>query len=162
MDILGAGPGDEYWVGRGTSQATALVSGVAALIKAKYPKMSPALVAQALAAGATRRPSGGYDTGTGFGIVNAPRALAAATKIFRHTLTAKGRSSQDPARPMGRAAQPVQVIHRDHDKITLYGGVAVAAGLGAVASLVAMAVFVGRTRSAKGFAEPARAPVSTH
>ena len=105
VDILGAGPGDEYWVGRGTSQATALVSGIAALIKAKYPKMSPALVAQALAAGATRRPSGGYDTGTGFGIVNAPRALAAAAKISRHTLTARGRGSYDPARPLGKAIE---------------------------------------------------------
>ena len=121
VDILGAGPGDEYWVGRGTSQATALVSGVAALIKAKYPKMSPALVAQALAVGATRRPKGGYDTGTGFGIVNAPKALAAATKIFRHTLTAKGRATYDPARPLGRGVRPVQVIHRDQHKINLYG-----------------------------------------
>ncbi|AWS46660.1 S8 family serine peptidase [Streptosporangium sp. 'caverna'] len=162
VDILGAGPGDEYWVGRGTSQATALVSGIAALIKAKYPKMSPALVAQALAVGATRRPKGGYDTGTGFGIVNAPRALAAATKIFRHTLTAKGRATYDPARPLGRGVRPVQVIHRDQHKINLYGGVAVAAGIGAVVSLAALAVFVSRTRSANRFAEPVRAPVSTH
>ncbi|WP_371783109.1 S8 family serine peptidase [Streptosporangium subroseum] len=162
VDILGAGPGDEYWVGRGTSQATALVSGVAALIKAKYPKMAPALVAQALAVGATRRPKGGYDTGTGFGIVNAPRALAAATKIFRHTLTAKGHATYDPARPLGRGVRPVQVIHRDQHKINLYGGVAVAAGIGAVVSLVALAVFVSRTRSANRFAEPVRAPVSTH
>jgi type VII secretion-associated serine protease mycosin len=162
VDILGAGPGDEYWVGRGTSQATALVSGIAALIKAKYPKMSPALVAQALAAGATRRPSGGYDTGTGFGIVNAPRALAEATKISRHTLTAKGRGSYDPARPLGKAIAPVQVIHRDQHKITLYAGVAAVAGLGAVGSLAMVALFVGRMRSAKRFAEPVRAPVSTH
>ncbi|NUP83167.1 MAG: S8 family serine peptidase, partial [Nonomuraea sp.] len=52
VDIMGAGPGDAYWVGRGTSQATALVSGVAALIKAKFPQMSPPLVVQALAGSA--------------------------------------------------------------------------------------------------------------
>ncbi|MFF5206863.1 S8 family serine peptidase [Streptosporangium sp. NPDC000396] len=153
VDILGAGPGDEYWVGRGTSQATALVSGVAALIKAKYPKMSPALVVQALSAGATRRPAGGYNTGMGFGVVNASRALAEAARISRHTLTAKGAGSQDPARPLGRAAGPVQVIHRDRHKITLYGGVAVVAGLCAVVSLAVVAVFVGRARSANASEE---------
>ncbi|MFI7055724.1 S8 family serine peptidase [Streptosporangium canum] len=154
VDIFGAGPGDEYWVGRGTSQATALVSGVAALIKAKYPEMSPALVAQALTAGASRRPTGGYDTGMGFGVVNAPRALAEAARISRHTLTATGPGSHDPARPMGRGVKPVQVVHRDQRKITMYGGVAVAAGFGAVVSLVVIAVSVGRTtRSSAGPAE---------
>ncbi|WP_344928199.1 S8 family serine peptidase, partial [Streptosporangium carneum] len=147
VDILGAGPGDEYWVGRGTSQATALVSGVAALIKAKYPKMSPALVAQALTAGATRRPSGGYDTGVGFGVVNAPRALAEAARISRHTLTAKGEGVHDPARPMGGAAEPVRVVRRDRDRINLYGAIALVAVLGAAASLVAIGVSVGRIRS---------------
>ncbi|WP_326825549.1 S8 family serine peptidase [Streptosporangium sp. NBC_01756] len=148
VDILGAGPGDAYWVGRGTSQATALVSGVAALIKARYPKMSPALVAQALTTGAVRRPAGGYDTGMGFGVVNAPRALAEAARISRHTLTAQGGAGHDPARPLGMGAIPVQVVHRDRHKITLYGGVAVAAGFGAFASLTVIVVLVGRVWSA--------------
>ncbi|WP_329428482.1 S8 family serine peptidase [Streptosporangium sp. NBC_01495] len=163
VDILGAGPGDEYWVGRGTSQATALVSGVAALIKARYPRMSPVLVVQAITAGATRRPTGGYDTGTGFGVVNATRALAAAARISRHTLTAEGAGGaggHDPARPLGLAVEPVRVVHRDRDRITLYGGVAVAAGLGAVVSLIALAVFVGRTRSSEIFEEPVPDPIT--
>lgn len=149
VDILGAGPGDEYWVGRGTSQATALVSGVAALIKAKYPKMSPALVAQALTAGVVGRPSGGYDTGVGFGVVNASRALAEADRISRYTLVARRTHTHDPSRPMGRPAEPVQVIHRDRNKITLYGALAAAALLGAFASLMVIVVFVGRTRSSE-------------
>ncbi|MEV8630236.1 S8 family serine peptidase [Streptosporangium sp. NPDC051023] len=147
VDILGAGPGDEYWVGRGTSQATALVSGVAALIKAKYPKMSPALVVQALTAGATGRPSGGYDTGMGFGVVNASGALAEAARISRHTLTAKGTGTHDPARPMGEAAGPIQVVDRDRDRITFYGVVAVVAVLCAVASLTVAGLSVRRIRS---------------
>ncbi|WP_440100519.1 S8 family serine peptidase [Streptosporangium sp. H16] len=160
VDILGAGPGDEYWVGRGTSQATALVSGVVALIKAKYPKMSPVLVVQAITEGATRRPTGGYDTGTGFGVVNATRALAAAARISRHTLTAEGAGGHDPARPLGLPVEPVRVVHRDRDRITLYGGVAVAAGFGAVVSLIALAVFVGRTRPPEAFEEPGPDPVA--
>ncbi|GAA0847600.1 S8 family serine peptidase [Streptosporangium amethystogenes subsp. fukuiense] len=154
VDILGAGPGDEYWVGRGTSQATALVSGVAALIKAKYPEMSPVLVVQAITAGATRRPTGGYDTGMGFGVVNATRALAAAARISRHTLTAEGAGGHDPARPLGLAVEPVRVVHRDRDRINLYGGVAVAAGLGAIACLVTIAVLVGRARSSTTYQDP--------
>ncbi|GIH98884.1 S8 family serine peptidase [Planobispora takensis] len=146
VDILGAGPGDEYWVGRGTSQATALVSGVAALIKAKYPKMSPALVVQALTAGATRRPAGGYDTGTGFGIVNAGRALAEAARISRHTHTARKGDAQDPGRPLGGPAGPVQVVHRDQRRIALYGGVAVAAGSVAAVSLAVIMVMIRRAR----------------
>jgi len=160
VDILGAGPGDEYWVGRGTSQATALVSGVAALVKAKYPEMSPGLVVQAITAGATRRPTGGYDTGTGFGVVNATRALTAAARISRHTLTAEGAGGHDPARPLGVAAGPVRVIHRDRHRITLYGGVAVGAGLGAVACLVTIAVFIGRTRSSRLHEEPEPDPLA--
>ncbi|MEU4831437.1 S8 family serine peptidase [Streptosporangium sp. NPDC023615] len=160
VDILGAGPGDEYWVGRGTSQATALVSGVAALIKSKYPKMSPGLVVQAITAGVTRRPDGGYDTGMGFGVVNAGRALAAAGRISGHTLTARGAGGHDPARPLGPPAEPVRVVHRDRGRITLYGGVAAAAGLGAVVSLTGIAVSMGRTRSPRALDRPVRDPVA--
>ncbi|WP_449063660.1 S8 family serine peptidase [Planomonospora algeriensis] len=98
VDVLGAGPGDAYWVGRGTSQATALVSGVAALIKSEHPEMSPALVVQALTAGATRRPAGGYDTGTGFGVVNAARALEEAAGIRRRPLRASAPQWSPPGR----------------------------------------------------------------
>ncbi|WP_307827502.1 S8 family serine peptidase [Planomonospora sp. ID82291] len=158
VDVLGAGPGDAYWVGRGTSQATALVSGVAALIKSEHPEMSPALVAQALTAGATRRPAGGYDTGTGFGVVNAARALAEAARISRHTHTAAGPGVHDPARPLGadsRAAGPVRVVHRDRRRIAVYAGVALAGGIGAVASLAVIAVTAGRVRTADPVPVPA-------
>ncbi|WP_240506202.1 S8 family serine peptidase [Thermoactinospora rubra] len=143
VDILGAGPGDEYWVGRGTSQATALVSGVAALIKSRYPRMSPPLVAQALTRGVIRQPKGGYDTGTGFGVVSAARSLAEAAKLSRHTLVA--RSAHDPGKPLGPgAAEPVQVIRRDQRRITLYGTVAVAGVLGALLGVAAIAVLARR------------------
>jgi type VII secretion-associated serine protease mycosin len=144
VDILGAGPGDEYWVGRGTSQATALVSGVAALVKSKYPDMTPAAVVQALTAGASGRPSGGYDTGTGFGVVNAAGALAEASRLARHTLTARGSDTHDPALPLGVPAEPVQVVHRDRGAITLYGAVAVAGALAALTAIGVLAAVVRR------------------
>lgn len=150
VDIMGAGPGDAYWVGQGTSQATALVSGVAALIKAKYPDMSPPLVVQALTASATDRPPGGYDTDTGFGVVNAARALAEARRLARHTETARGRQAQDPDEPVGAGSQePIQVVDRDRTVVTVYGMVAVSAAVGALASLVTICVLVRRVRRAQ-------------
>jgi hypothetical protein len=79
--VSGAGPGGEYLQGDGTPQAAALVAGVAALIRARYPALSPALVEQALVASARHRPPDGYDTATGFGEVDATAALAAAAKL---------------------------------------------------------------------------------
>ncbi|MBF8193622.1 S8 family serine peptidase [Nonomuraea sp. K274] len=149
VDIMGAGPGDEYWVGRGTSQATALVSGVAALIKAKYPDISPPLLAQALTAGATDRPPGGYDTATGFGIVNAPRALAEAGRLAGHTETATGTQVQDPAMPVaGGQAGRIKVIVRDENRVTVYTAIAGAATFGALASLSVIFLLVRRVRRA--------------
>ncbi|WP_344944803.1 S8 family serine peptidase [Sphaerisporangium flaviroseum] len=153
VDVLGAGPGDQYWVGRGTSQATALVSGVAALIKAKYPRMSPALVAQALATSATRRSSRGYDPGMGFGVVNAARALTEAARLARHRHIAAGPGVQDADLPMGAGVgttpaplAPVQVVRRDTGTVTLYGAVALVATACAVASLAVMVLLVRRAR----------------
>lgn len=151
VDIMGAGPGDAYWVGRGTSQATALVSGVAALIKSRYPGMSPALVAQALTASATDRPPGGYDIGTGFGVVNAAKALAEAGRLAKHTEAAQGPQTQDPGKPMaGGAAVPIGVIVRDRERVTVYGAAAAAAAVGALACLTLMFVLVRRTRRGQG------------
>ncbi|WP_240197488.1 S8 family serine peptidase [Nonomuraea lactucae] len=150
VDIMGAGPGDAYWVGQGTSQATALVSGVAALIKAKYPAMSPPLVVQALTASATDRPPGGYDTGTGFGVVNAARALAEARRLARHTETATGGQAQDPAAPVGAGFRgPITVVTRDRTAVTVYATVAAAAATGALAALASMFALVRRVRRAQ-------------
>jgi type VII secretion-associated serine protease mycosin len=153
VDVLGAGPGDEYWIGRGTSQATALVSGVAALIKSRYPKMSPALVAQAITAGARGRPAGGYDPGTGFGVVNAALALRHAALLARHRHVASGPGVQDPEKPIRPetgvptvSTGPIRVVHRDRGKIALYGGIAVAAGIGSLACFFVMLVLIRRMR----------------
>jgi subtilisin family serine protease len=42
VDVIGAGPDGQYIDGDGTSPSAALVSGVAALILARYPGLSPA------------------------------------------------------------------------------------------------------------------------
>jgi hypothetical protein len=72
-----------YYTVDGTSPACALVAGVVALIKSKYPTISPALVTQALTATAQQTPSGSYDVHTGFGIVDADAALLKAGQLMR-------------------------------------------------------------------------------
>ncbi|WP_432926033.1 S8 family serine peptidase [Microbispora sp. CA-135349] len=147
VDVLGAGPGDEYWVGRGTSQATALVSGVAALIKSRHPRMSPALVAQALTSSPDHR--GPYNIGTGFGVVNAYRALSVAATLSRHRTTASGSGVQSPSRPVRSSANdhdPIVVVRRDTGTILLYGGIALGAFSGSGAGLAVLLVLARRAR----------------
>jgi type VII secretion-associated serine protease mycosin len=76
------GRGDLYWTVDGTSPACALVAGVAALIKAKYPGLPPDLVIEALTSTA-RNPRGGYNERTGFGTVDALQALEAAGRLAK-------------------------------------------------------------------------------
>ncbi|HEX5292014.1 MAG TPA: S8 family serine peptidase [Streptosporangiaceae bacterium] len=71
----------QYWLVSGTSPACALVAGVAALIKSKYPRLAPYLVVRALTSTTTDRPANGYDSQVGFGIVNAAAALTKAGRL---------------------------------------------------------------------------------
>jgi type VII secretion-associated serine protease mycosin len=71
-----------FYTVNGTSPACALVAGVAALIKSKYPSITPAQVTQALTTTAQQPMRGGsYNVLTGFGIVNADAALIEAGKL---------------------------------------------------------------------------------
>ncbi|MGP3964493.1 S8 family serine peptidase [Nonomuraea sp. 3N208] len=90
LSVLVAAPGMEvpvvkrksgYELSEGTSSAAALVAGVAALIKSRYPALAPEQVAQALAMSARGRPATGYDDQTGFGVVDAAAALNAAERL---------------------------------------------------------------------------------
>jgi type VII secretion-associated serine protease mycosin len=146
VDVIGAGPNDEYIDGEGTSPAAALVSGVAALIKSRYPRLSPALVEQALITGTVRRPSGGYSTDTGFGEVDAVTALHAAARLA----AARPAAVLAPAARFGgsQSPAPIQVTHRDSAGITGYYAAATGGGLVAVAALALIPVLAFRSRRA--------------
>jgi type VII secretion-associated serine protease mycosin len=81
VSVPAQGRDGQYWWVSGTSPACALVAGVAALIKSKYPDLAPNLVVSALTSTTTDRPSGGYDSEVGFGIVDAAAALAKAGRL---------------------------------------------------------------------------------
>ena len=81
VNVPAQGRDGQYWLVSGTSPACALTAGVAALIKARYPGLAPALVVQAITSSTQNRPSGGYDNKIGFGTVDAAVALTVAGKL---------------------------------------------------------------------------------
>jgi subtilisin family serine protease len=94
-----ARPHDAYEVEHGTSDSTALVSGVAALIRARYADMSAAEVADRLTRTATDRGAKGHDDYYGYGQLNVIAALTAPRTPPSATAT--------PARPEATADNPV-------------------------------------------------------
>jgi type VII secretion-associated serine protease mycosin len=83
VSVPAQGRDGQYWWVSGTSPACALVAGVAALIKSRYPGLAPDLVATALTSTTTYRPPGGYDSQLGFGVVDATAALTKAGTLAR-------------------------------------------------------------------------------
>ena len=69
---------DAYMEGSGTSQATAYVSGLVALIKAEDPALTPEQIRTLLETTASGRPGGGRDDQIGFGVIDPVAALRAA------------------------------------------------------------------------------------
>ncbi|GAA4565409.1 S8 family serine peptidase [Planotetraspora kaengkrachanensis] len=101
-------PGGKHGVASGTGASSALVAGVAALIKAKYPNMSPELVSRALSSTSHPSPNAGYDDNVGFGEVDAGAAVAKAAELAGYAQAApvqddlhfgKGPLSEAPMRP---------------------------------------------------------------
>ena len=107
--IPSQGRSGQYYSVDGTSPACALVAGVAALIKSKYPGISPAVVTEALTLTTTHKPPGGYDMLTGFGIVDASAALATAGQLW-HKQAAKSQVSLAAHFGGGTAAQPAAPV----------------------------------------------------
>jgi len=135
-----------YYTVDGTSPACALVAGVAALLKSRYPGISPALVREALTTTAQQTPAGSYDVNTGFGIVNAGAALDKAGKLVK----ARPQGSQVPLDAHfggGPAAVPAApVAPRGDGERTLFivlAIVSLAVALAGVAGVI-------RTRESRG------------
>ncbi len=84
VSVPAQGRDGQYWSVSGTSPACALVAGVAALIKSRYPDLPPDLVASAMTSTASHRPPGGYDSQVGFGIADAAAALTRAGQLGGH------------------------------------------------------------------------------
>lgn len=143
VGVVGDVNSTEFVDGDGTSPAAAVVSGVAALIKSRYPALSPALVQQAMIASTTHRPKGGYNVDTGFGEISAAGALSAAGRLAAaHPAPGLPASARFAAAP-----GPIQVTHRDTAAVTAYGAVGGAGLVFAVAALWLLVVLARRRPS---------------
>lgn len=127
--MVAATPAGKYVQVNSTSAASAVVSGIVALIRAQFPKLSVAQVTRALISGVGSRPPGGVVAGSGHGTADAAKALAVATKIYE-SLPAKhsgsGQQSTAPSRPAQPAVPPAS---NDHLGRTLVIDAAIAAGV---------------------------------
>jgi hypothetical protein len=117
--VTAALPTGGYTQVSSTAAASAVVTGIVALIKSVYPELTPAQVTQALINGTTIRPPGGMTDGSGHGTADALRALAAAAAIAKpgpHRADAGAVSRQLPAAP------PVPFVDRGlGPKLERYG-----------------------------------------
>ena len=103
VGVVAAQAGGGYLIGDGTSPAAALVSGVAALIRSRYPGLTPAQVRTVLERTASR-PSGAYTEELGWGVVQAGAALRmAATLTPEPVVPAPARA---PSRTFGDGRVP--------------------------------------------------------
>lgn len=80
-DVVMADPDTRYYQGWGTSVAAAMVSGIAALVRAAYPDLSPSQVRQLLADTAGNTPTGGRSDALGTGVVDAAAALEVGASV---------------------------------------------------------------------------------
>jgi hypothetical protein len=130
VNVPAEGRGSHYWLVSGTSPACALTAGVAALIKAKFPRLTAGQVRRAITESAAHRPPGGYDDQVGFGTVDAAAALAAAGRLARRV--PGGQAEAARARSVGYfgggAAKVPQVPVAPRDRKALYKLLAIAAG----------------------------------
>ena len=90
--VLAQGRDGGYWYVSGTSPACALIAGVAAVIKSRYPRLTDSQVIAAITSSTTRstRPARGWDEQIGFGVVDAAAALTAAGRLAAAPPPARG------------------------------------------------------------------------
>ena len=153
------GNNGQYWLVNGTSPACALTSGVAVLIKSVYPRMSPAIVIQAIASSAQHRPPGGYNDRVGFGTVDAAAALTAAGRLAKYVPDGRGLSTSSHFGG-GRAAIPPPPLRtRGLNQLVLF--CVLAAACLVLIATAASRLRLGRAHGAGGAADPAGLPLAT-
>jgi Subtilase family len=125
--VIAAEPAGTYATIHSTSAASAVVAGMAALIKSRYPAFSPAQVMAALTRGTVFHRSGGRPDGSGFGTADAARALAAAAGVQQEwpPPTGTGNDAGGAAVPAAPGGQGVRAIVR-HNGLRIFLGLLVA------------------------------------
>ncbi|MFI6072016.1 S8 family serine peptidase [Actinoplanes sp. NPDC051343] len=134
---------DDYYQGQGTSEATAVVSGAAALLRAKFPDLSAAEIVHRLTATATDAGAKGRDDSYGYGRLNIVKALTA--DVAPLPSAAAGRSAAVTSAPAVVADEGD--LPAAKSPLLLVG---IVVGLLVVVGLVAAVVVRGRQRRTRG------------
>jgi hypothetical protein len=123
------GPGNQPYQAWGYDTAVAWVAGTVALIKSLYPRITPAMVATALATSASYHPAGGYNTAIGYGLINPLGALHEAASLVSQRATAKPGARVLSAGARFGATPPATIHAVQHSVIKLAGfGAAIIVG----------------------------------
>ena len=104
--VIAADAAGGYEVVDSTSGASAMVSGIAALIRARFPKLSAAQVTTALTSSAVYQPADRTTSGSGRGTVDAGRALIAAAAMAAPANERAGAGAVSLAAPTAPSAAP--------------------------------------------------------
>jgi type VII secretion-associated serine protease mycosin len=129
VDIVSTSPAGQYTRDTGTSDATAIVSGVVALVRAKYPTLPAPEVVRRITATATDKGKPGRDPEFGYGIVNPVAALTA--ELPPPSPSAARKTSAPPTEGGGRT------------------GASWAVGTAAVAAILIGGLILARRRAAR-------------
>ncbi|GIF43115.1 S8 family serine peptidase [Actinoplanes xinjiangensis] len=105
VDIVTTFQANKYYKGNGTSEATAVVSGAAALVRAKFPTLSAQEVAHRLTSTADDNGPRGRDEQCGFGVLNIVKALTADVPPL-NPAGASGSAGPTAAASAGVSASP--------------------------------------------------------
>lgn len=123
-----------YGMGTGTSNSTAIIAGAAALVRAKFPKLSAVEVIHRLTATAIDKGPPGRDDQYGYGIVNLIGALTAAVPPLTASPSPTPDLSSQPSASAGRSSRSIGWL--------LFA-------MGVVALLIVLAIWTTARRSAR-------------
>ncbi|MEV6330845.1 type VII secretion-associated serine protease mycosin [Streptomyces sp. NPDC051909] len=147
VDIVSTVPGGGQCVDNGTSFSAPYVAGVATLLRAKYPKWTPAQIATRIEQTAIRSVNG-HDNHVGWGVVDPVRALADGPEPPPTGPT------PDPGPPKAEAPEPAHMAMSEtpqerSERLATYA-LGIAGVLVAVVAGAAVVIRDGRRRGARG------------
>ncbi len=140
VDITTAQPSKKYVVSDGTSGASAIVSGAAALVRAKYPQLSAEDVVHRLTATADDIGPPGRDDECGFGRLNIVKALTADVPPLGTTTAPSAAVTTSAAAPSPGPSDEVAAPQEPASSSTplLLGGLAGLVIAGALVAVLAL------------------------
>ncbi|BFU44650.1 hypothetical protein KRMM14A1004_28870 [Krasilnikovia sp. MM14-A1004] len=134
VDVTMAAPHSGHTAGKGTSFAAPFVAATAALLKQRFPRLSPDEIRQRIVATADPAPGGGHSDEYGYGLLNPYRALTETLAPDGAAPPAPVVVHRDDAAAVAREARRAHA--QDRALVVAAGGAAAVVLLGAGAAVV--------------------------